>query len=623
MASSFFGLHVASSGLNAAHASINTTANNISNVNTKGYSRQKVNLVAASALRSYQKYGSTGTGVSTESVTQTRDSYYDRKYWENQSSLGLFTKKLYYMEQIETYFTDGTLSTTTTSASGFSTIYSAMFNALDNLKTSAGDSAKRNEFLSKAQELSTYFNSTATRLQELQSSINDEIKSTVDNVNAICKKVSLMNKQINIIEMEGGHANELRDQRALLIDELAEIFPIQVEEREVSNSNFKDMKTGATYFTVKVNGQLLIDNYEYQPLTCVAREEKYHQSDIEGLYDVVWKNTLSTFDATASTMSGSLKAMFEVRDGNNNAALNGAVTDATGQSITISRPTVTDINKLNIPEMGSIMVNSTEYTYHSFTCETDETGAIVSYTFELDQLLTTDVQQQVMGRNLEVGKSVNYMGVPYYMSQMNEFLRSFCKAFNDFEKSGVDLEGNPGESMFVAWDGFAGAEKKFMDELTATATGGTITGTTFGELSDTYYRLTALNVRVSSDMTKNPKKFVAASSVEGDMVDQYDIISKLQQLESKTELFRGGGGNTFLQCIYADVTVDTQESSIFKDNYANICQTITNQRLSVSGVDEDEEALDLMKFQNAYNLASKCISVFQEMYDRLITQTGV
>ena len=55
----------------------------------------------------------------------------------------------------------------------------------------------------------------------------------------------------------------------------------------------------------------------------------------------------------------------------------------------------------------------------------------------------------------------------------------------------------------------------------------------------------------------------------------------------------------------------------------NIADTIENQRMSISGVDEDEEALDLIKFQNAYNLSSKMISVMAEIYDRLILQTGV
>jgi flagellar hook-associated protein 1 FlgK len=108
-----------------------------------------------------------------------------------------------------------------------------------------------------------------------------------------------------------------------------------------------------------------------------------------------------------------------------------------------------------------------------------------------------------------------------------------------------------------------------------------------------------------------------------DGVDAHDIVDKLQKLQSETNLFRGGGVDTFLQCIYADITVDTQECQVFTDNYTSISNQISNQRTSVSGVDEDEEALDLIKFQNAYNLASKCISVMSEMYDRLILETGV
>ena len=106
MSSTFFGLTIAASGLNTSQAQINTTANNISNVNTTGYSRQVVNTVASSALRCYQSWGTTGTGVEATGVTQRRDLYYDEKYWNNQSALGFYDKKQYYMAQIEDYFNE-------------------------------------------------------------------------------------------------------------------------------------------------------------------------------------------------------------------------------------------------------------------------------------------------------------------------------------------------------------------------------------------------------------------------------------------------------------------------------------------------------------------------------------
>ena len=141
---------------------------------------------------------------------------------------------------------------------------------------------------------------------------------------------------------------------------------------------------------------------------------------------------------------------------------------------------------------------------------------------------------------------------------------------------------------------------------------------------ESYYLMTAKNVGIAKETDKDSSKFATTTRENYNSgVDAADLVVKLQALQSKTKLFRGGGGNAFLQCIYSDVTVDTQECKIFQTNFTNIEKTIGNQRTSISGVDEDEEALDLMKFQNAYNLASKCISTFAEIYDRLILNTGV
>lgn len=86
---------------------------------------------------------------------------------------------------------------------------------------------------------------------------------------------------------------------------------------------------------------------------------------------------------------------------------------------------------------------------------------------------------------------------------------------------------------------------------------------------------------------------------------------------------RGGGADDFLQCMISDISVDTQKATIFQKNYSNISSAIDKQRMSISGVDKDEEAIDLVKFQNAYNLSSKMVSVLAEIYDKLINETGV
>lgn len=106
-------------------------------------------------------------------------------------------------------------------------------------------------------------------------------------------------------------------------------------------------------------------------------------------------------------------------------------------------------------------------------------------------------------------------------------------------------------------------------------------------------------------------------------MDGYELLDELAKLKSDVVLYRGSTTEDFLKCMIADISIDAQESEIFYQNYANIGNTIENQRMSISGVDEDEETLDLVKFQNAYNLSSKMVSVMAEVYDRLILETGV
>lgn len=613
MPSTFFGLTIATSGLNAYQVALNTTANNISNVQTEGYTRQVANRTASESIRVYQKYGAVGTGVTTTSIKQVRNQYYDAKYWYNQSSVGLYETRLNYLQQIENYFIDDDTS------KGFSTILNTMFNALDTLKNNASDVNVRQQFIGSAQNLATYFNSVSLGLTDIQESANDEIKSTVMNINAIAEKIAILNKQINVIEIQGAYANELRDQRALLIDELSAIVPTEVSETPVTDTNHPDEPTGATYYTVKIGGQLLVDTYEYNSLECVARENKVNQSDSDGLYEIKWEKTGNTFAAGASYMSGSLKALFDIRDGNNGENFTGAASVVSSTEVRIDSPSINTIAGITMPEEGTLHINGRDYNYIGFTYEEDADGNIISYTFELEDALSTEERAKVDGKSAAIGSAVDSMGVPYYMAQMNQFLRSFAAEFNSILKQGVDLDGKKTDyyAFFTGEDAVSGEEYVFdgLDEA-----GNAVKGSA----SDSYYKLTAANICVSSLCVKDPSLLATTVDITGKGgVDAYDLVEDLAKLKSDVVLYRGGTADGFLKCMIADISIDTQESEIFSKNYANIASTIESQRMSISGVDEDEEALDLIKFQNAYNLSSKMISVMAEVYDRLILETGV
>ena len=110
-----------------------------------------------------------------------------------------------------------------------------------------------------------------------------------------------------------------------------------------------------------------------------------------------------------------------------------------------------------------------------------------------------------------------------------------------------------------------------------------------------------------------------------DGVEQYDVLTEIQDmLNDKTKMsYRGSKAGEFLQCILSDVALNASNANTFATNYENISKSVDNQRISISGVDEDEEAVNLVKYQNGYNLASKMIQTLTEVYDRLILQTGV
>ena len=584
--------------------------NNISNVNTKGYTRQEAIRVAADALRVNQKYGMAGSGVDTTEIKQIRDFYYDVRYWENNAKVGLYDSKLYYMQQIEDYLIDDD------SAKGFSTILDEMFNALNTLNSNPNDLDKRQQFISKSQSFATFFNGLNTGLSKIQEDCNKEIATQVENINSIAQKIALLNKQINVIELQGTNANELRDQRALLVDELSELVPVEVTETQVKNSNYPNMYTGATDYVLKINGKTLVNNFEYKTLKCVARDEKVNQSDIEGLYDIYWADSNIPYNAASKASDGRLRALFEIRDGNNAEGFSGKVQNVTagtgGDIVTLKNPSITDVNYMTMPEKGILTMNNTQYRYTGFTYD----EATKTYQFQLDTTLSVEEKSKVMGKNAAIGENIDAMGIPYYQAQANAFLREFAKQFNEIQKKGVTLDGTPGDSFFVG-EKPDGTEWNFGDYNSTV-------GSNMNTSGNYYYWLTGANVKVTQNVVKTPENMVTLTADElANGTDNPSLVNEMAQLYKNVKMFRGSGANEFLRCLISDNSVDTEKSQLFLKNYSNISETIVQKRMSISGVDEDEEALDMLKFQNAYNLASRMIQTMSEMYDRLILETGV
>ena len=616
MASTFFGLDIAYTGVQAANAKLNTTANNIANVDTKGYTRQEATQVASDALRISQSYGMAGTGVTVTDINQVRNEFYDVKYWQAQTNLGQYDMKMYYMYQIEDYFTDKD------TVEGFEPIFSAMFDSLEEVYKQAGTPSTKTQFIGAAGDLCEYFNAQATNLEKLQLGVNEEIKNKVDEINSIAEQIATLNKQINTIEVNHLRANELRDKRNLLIDQLSKIVDVEVRETPIYTTPGGTEKSGIYTYEVSIaGGQILVQGYEYNTLECVARsaEEKVNQSDADGLFEIKWSNTMD-FNLYGANLGGELKGLIEVRDGNNEEYFHGTTkkVDENGDgtyTVTIEVPNkdyLTDMNKCTLPDSGQLTLVNTKYKYSGF--EFDGTNP-PTYTFTIKPDAGQAAPTIFDGKEASVGTKIDYQGIPYYQEQMNEWVRIFAKAMNDIEKTAVDEEGNPAEVLFTAKDKVNGTEIKFDDSLADNK---------YKSSDSDYYRLTAGNLSINNEMVKDASKFGTTVDIKkgGDAQDVTELLLTVQDDKNKVN-FRGCSAKEFLQCITSDIALSANNAKTFTENYTNINKSVSQTRLSISGVDNDEEALHLVKFQEAYNLSAKVMQIMTEIYDRLILQTGV
>lgn len=614
MPSTFFGLTIGKTGIYAANAGINTTAHNISNAETEGYSRQQIKQQAGNALRVYSSYGMAGTGVDVKDVIQVRDEYYDSKYLKNSTLYGEYETKYHYMTEIENYFNELALD-------GFTTTFNKFYDSLQELSKNPADLTTRTQVSSFGQSFCEYFNFISESMKKIQNECNIEVKNQVEHVNSIAARIASLNKQINVIEVNGSKANDLRDQRALLLDELSKSAAIKVTERVVGDG------VGVTNYIVRMNGQIIVEDDHVNNLMCVPRKEKINQTDIEGLYDIAFENG-ARFNMDSGTLGGNFYSLMQVRDGNNGEAFHGKAEGVNGDyTVTVTGTNFNDEIKLNIPSEGKLTIGNYDYKYTGFqVTQNEDTGEYI-YEFSLDEK-NQGLAYSYDGEEISIGESIDYKGIPYYMSQMNEFVRTFSKAFNDIHKTGEDLNGDKGLDFFNAMDQVSGNDYIFQNSPDNEASDilfSSKTGAYAVEEEDynygSYYFMTAENFRVTKEVYENADKIAAASSIK-DGVENSDVVLKLLELKTDETMFRQGKPTGFLQTLIAEIGIDTDKAKSLSESQENILAAITNQRLSVSGVDTDEEAMNLVRYQNAYNLSAKVISVMDEIYERLINYMG-
>jgi flagellar hook-associated protein 1 FlgK len=471
----------------------------------------------------------------------------------------------------------------------------------------------------------------------------------VDQINAYAKQIASLNKQINTLEVYGGTANDLRDQRANVLDELSKLVDIEVVYDSPSDGQ------GTEEFLVFIGDGTLVDTYNYNQLNIVTSDTKDNQTDCEGLYELKWSNG-QEFNIRSNILGGELEALFEMRDGNNGENFTATFTDydtgndtitlTASQSDSSCSGNAYDLSKLNIPESdGKIKIYNYEFAYDSFEVSVAADGTY-TYTFNLSEPLTDATEDHLKvaldkGKtDSTVGDAIDYRGIPYYMAQLNEFVRTFSANFNQVQNSGYDLYDNQGCDVFVA-STLASGQEFDMTELLYDKTNGyytlngvaqtdktgsdvvyTFSSTTTEGQPTSYYSMTALNVVVASDVQEDGK-LLAFSKEANTGVAAYENLDAMSALRENNSMFKQGTPSNFLAVMVATVGVDGAKVEDCATNSENIVNAVNNRRLSKSGVDEDEEGQNMIEFQNLLNYQYRVISVMNDVLDRLINSTGV
>lgn len=622
MPSTFLGLNTGLSGLNYFQNALNTTAHNISNANTQGYSRQQVLASASDPLDINASYGMMGTGITADSIDRLRDSFYDNKYWASNSRYNKYNAEYENLSQLQTYMNE------MAGDSGYTKWLSQLSNALQDVADNPSDYTTRISYTLTADSFTDMVNELSDNFQRTQKSINDEIELAVSEINSLAKQIYELTQQIISIELKGANANDLRDKRGVCIDKLSEYVDVEVEENSIMYGTGKDATPSkAEALSVRINGEILVDEIEYNQLMVVPRNQTLNQNDAEGLVDIHWAcaDGSAGEEFVATQNEGKLAGLFNIRDGNNGEAFSGEIIAVNNNpaEATVKLARSINIDKLNIPSQGTITLNGRKYMYDGWTADYDADGNLNNFTFsnmtmfnEKNVEVIAQFSNSAIGHVGIIGSNNSTKGIPYYQAQLNEMVRTFSRYMNTITTSGVDENGDAGLDMFTALDAFG---KDFVLDGTMQGTG------TISSADTSYYRLTAMNWELNSAWKGDPSKVVVsyAEDIEQGDVEARPIIDRIIFGMTDQSMFTQGTISQFMQTVTTNMAVDISKMQVFAENQDDIRYTIDNQRTSISGVDKNEEASDLTKFESLYNLASKVISILNEVYDKLINDTGV
>lgn len=573
MANGMGSLYIGATGLRSSQTALNTTANNLANIDTTGYVRQQVlfgdltytTFDTNSAVSNQQA----GLGVTIADVAHTRDYFLDKSYRTESGRQAFYSACYSTTSEVETYYQE-------MEGEAFQENLEDFWTAFQEFAKDPSDSANQNLIMQKATLFVSRSQSVYSSLQGYQKNLNTQISDDIDSINELGNTIYKLNQQITKIEAGGVEtAMSLRDERDNALDELSSL----------ANITYKENSDGSV--KVQLEGVDFVDEahvYEMAEKT----------DSVTGFITPYWPHM-------SDTDSGQYSEVFNY-------------------DVDISSDKNTDIGELKalVMQRGDHYADYTDIEGVSASEYNDSTGMSTMLTAEaqLDQLIhgiVTAINDTICpnvasttaitGTDAD-GNSVSYAAGTLILDTDN------CSVGSDgkippaelFTRTGCDryttVTGSDGNTYYV-----------YNTENT-------------GDTSEMY---TTRSLSVNSDITGKPS--LLAYKTQAGEVD-YALGSALSDVWSDSSLTlspNSTGTCTFTEYYSQMIGELGTSGSVYDTTSTTLEGTVTaidNQRQQVTGVSSDEELTNMIKYQNAYNAASRYINVVSEMIQTLITSLG-
>mgnify|MGYP002575908385 FL=1 len=565
MQSTFSGLNTMVNGIYTQRLGLNTVGHNISNSNTEGYSRQTAHAAATPSSEVYTLAGASqvGNGSTVTSVIRARDIYADRQYWKENSTDGYYNGKANNYAKIESIFNDS-------DNSGVQNAMEKFYQAWQDCSTTASSDTSRQNVINAGQNFAQSLQIAAKQTKEQIDSLYDDISLSVVKMNRLMGQVVELNKNIAGIEATGAHANDLRDQRDLIVDQLTSMTDITVYES--ANGMYTLVSNGTTL----VNGITKVD----LEMSAPKNNTTYSLSD----YDIMIKQTGTVY----TPGNGELKAQFEA------VAEDKGYIDQVANMAAFMFTTMNDQHKA-----GYGIDGSKDKPFGNANAKDNATTGLNFYG-ESDKIFEWDAKNgklDVYNKKAD-GTKDNASKESLSGMQILEILTV-----------NSELTATDGHKKLATRSGERDTDGKLLYQAAA---GGTTTDVT----------------QAKKDAKGNPLPVDVNGTGDGSNAVWVAALFNCERDKTSPEVNGTdrliGNGSLYS---YYNTSMTTMGSDASNMNgrvkfQSGVMDQVENLRSSTNGVNWDEELSNMITFQQGYSACSRCLSAMDECLDKLINGTG-